>query len=66
MLRKVRFGLIVVVVLAFLAETSWPRYGESYFDVTSTVFGLSFVALVAVLTYEWATRPHQGRERRRP
>jgi 1,4-dihydroxy-2-naphthoate octaprenyltransferase len=57
MLRKIRIGLIIVVVLAFLAEMRWSGF--------LAVFELSFIALVAVMTYEWTSTPYARRARRR-
>jgi hypothetical protein len=52
MYRKFRLALTITVVVSLLARTPWPGSGSTYDDITSTVFDISFLALVLVLSYD--------------
>lgn len=62
MYRKVRFGLIVVVVAAFFARTPWPGSGSTYDDITAAIFDFGLIALIGFLIYDWLRRRRLRRD----
>jgi hypothetical protein len=64
MYRKLRIGLVVVVVVSFLARTPWPGSGSTYDDITSGVFEVSFLALILMLSYDLVKWRRSNREKR--